>query len=308
MPVITDIDILRNREAYPLTVVIATLGGDTLAKTVEQLNRGTVVPAEILICIPEEESVRAEHLLLGNVKIVRTACRGQVAQRAVGFRTVSHDVVMQLDDDMIVDTHCVECLLKTILAYGPNVSVAPSLINRATGKSVYMKPERSTFLQNLYYWLMNGHAGYKPGRIDKSGSAVGIDTEAGDKELYDVEWLAGGCVMHHRNGLVLENYWPLKGKAYYEDVMHSFILKSKGVRLLVDSRAVCSLELFYVSSYGPRDFINNLVADYRRRKYVMERCSRKSFRIYLYYLASILSYVSKKMSPFDHSSGPVSRE
>jgi len=285
----------RNQEWYPLSVVIATLGGDTLVKTIEFLHRGTVAPSEILICIPEKESLLVEKFSYGNVKIIRTKCRGQVAQRAIGFQKASHEIVMQLDDDMLVNAHCVEHLLKTLRTHGDKVVVAPSLISLSTGESVYKKPERNKILQKVYYWFMNGSAGYQPGKIDQSGSAVGIDPQVENKELFDVDWLAGGCVMHYRENLILEDFFPFDGKAYCEDVIHSFHLKSRGCRLLVDSSALCELTLTPPSSYGLRDFFNSLASDYRARKYFMHLCLRSSLRIYLFYLASCLSYICKKV-------------
>ena len=90
-----------------MTVVIATLGGDTLRETIETINRGSIVPEEILVCIPTNESDRVQNFSYKNVKIFVTACRGQVAQRAIGFQNVSHNIVMQLDDDILLDEHCI---------------------------------------------------------------------------------------------------------------------------------------------------------------------------------------------------------
>lgn len=281
-------------QPYPMTVVIATLGGYSLKGTIEALNLGTIVPDEILICIPTNEAPRVQNLSFRNVKVLVTDCRGQVAQRAVGFRNASHDVVMQLDDDMLVDEHCIEHLLKTLKTCGTKVAVAPSLISLSTGESAYRKPQRNKIVQKVYYWFMNGSDGYQPGRIDRSGSAIGIDPKSENRELFDVEWLAGGCVMHYRENLILENFYPLEGKAYCEDVIHSYYLKSRGINLIVDSGALCRLELVFSSSYGLRDFLNNLASDYRARKYFMRLSSRRCFRMYLFYIASCLSYVSKK--------------
>lgn len=280
-------------EQYPLSVVIATLGGVTLTKTIEFLNRGTVVPLEILICIPEKEFHLVEPLLFDNVKVIKTKCRGQVAQRALGFQSASHEFVMQIDDDMLVDDNCIEHLLKTIRAYGANAVVAPSFVNLSTGESVYKKPDRNIFLQETYYWFMNGSAGYQPGKIDKSGSAVGIDPQNENDVLFDVEWLAGGCVMHYRKNLVLEDYFPFQGKAYCEDIIHSYYLKSKGCRLMLDANAICKMEVIPSSTFGVKEFLKNLVSDFRARKYAMNLCSRNSSRIYLFYLFSCLNYVYK---------------
>jgi hypothetical protein len=147
----------------------------------------------------------------------------------------------------------------------------------------------------LYYWLMNGPRGYEPGRIDRSGSSIGVDPSVAPAPLYDVEWLAGGCVLHYKENLVMENFWPLPGKAYYEDVVHSSILAANGIRLVIDPTARCSLELFSQASLKPGDFFRNLYRDYLGRRYFMRRFSRQSFRIYLYYLGRVLSYLFSRL-------------
>lgn len=278
-----------------MTVVIATLGGSSLKGTIEALNRGSVVPDEILVCIPAHEAHRVSDLSSRNVRVIVTNCRGQVAQRAVGFQSASHDVIMQLDDDMLVDEHCIAHLLESLKTHGTKVAVAPSLVNRATGESVYKKPEYNKAIEKLYYWVMNGTAGYQEGTIDKSGSAVGVDPGAINGKLFDVEWLPGGCVMHYKTNVVLENFYPFEGKAYCEDIIHSYYLKNRGLRLIVDSRAICGMESISSANYGPREFIMNLTLDFRARRYFMRLSSRKYLRMYFFYIASCLSYMRKKV-------------
>ena len=274
-----------------ITVVIATLGGGSLASTVESLNGGTVVPSEILVCIPIEDAWRVNGLHHANVRILKTDFRGQVAQRIFGFQNAVSDLVMQMDDDLLVAPDCMEHLVETLLLLGPKVAVAPALIEERSGKSVYRKPQRNGALSRFYYWLMNGSDGYSPGRIDKSGSSVGVDPSVSDAKLYDVEWLAGGCVLHFKGNLVLENFWPLPGKAFYEDVVHSCLLSAKGIRLVIDVRALCSLELFSQASFRPGEFLQNLYRDFLGRKYFLRRFSRQSPRMYLYYIGRVISYV-----------------
>lgn len=280
-----------NQPKSAMSVVIATLGADCLAKTIECLNQGSVVPEEILICIPVENMDRVAYLKFNNIRILPTNVRGQVPQRILGFNNVSHEVVMQLDDDISVDEFCVERLLETLHALGPEVAVAPALLDQESGSSVYKKSEKNRFLLALYYWLMNGSEGFAPGRIDKSGSSVGLDPAMSPGAIHDVEWLAGGCVIHYKKNLVLENFWPLPGKAYYEDVVHSYLLRQKGIRLVIETTARCSIELFSHSSFQPREFVVNLYRDYLGRRYFMRRFSRNSPRIYLFYVTRILSYL-----------------
>jgi len=183
-----------------VSVVIATLGGESLLTTVTTLNQGTVSPAEILICIPNKEASKITSAVssIPNVKILETNFRGQVPQRIWGLKHAKADVVMQLDDDIWVDAQCIERLLHTMHTLGPQVAVAPALLNHATGLSVYKKPVKNKIISTLYYWLMNGVKGHSPGCIDKSGSTVGIDPALSTTVLHDVEWLAGGCVLHNK--------------------------------------------------------------------------------------------------------------
>lgn len=282
-------------QPYPMAVVIATLGGGTLSGTIVSINSGTIIPAEILICIPAQEAGRVHGLASKNVRVLITDCRGQVAQRAFGFRHATYDVVMQLDDDMKLEKRCIEFLLETLRSQGPDVAVGPAMMDVATSASTYRRPHGKSFIRPVYYWIMNGSDGYQPGKIDKSGCSIGVDTGALTGDLFDVEWLAGGCLMHNRSNLILESFYPFTGKAYYEDVIHSLLLRQKGVKLKLVTRARCWLESVPPWNCGHAAYLKYLVADFKARKYGMTLNSRSSKRIYLYYLASYVNYLHKKL-------------
>src|SRR5687768_2835902 len=93
-----------------VSVVIPTLGADCVRTTIQHLNAGTLAPDEILVCVPAHEADRLRDLRVPNVRIVVTDCRGQVPQRAVGFRHAAHEFVLQLDDDVWVAKECLEHL------------------------------------------------------------------------------------------------------------------------------------------------------------------------------------------------------
>jgi len=286
---------LENSKTVSVTVVIATLGGETLYKTISKINKGTIIPEEILICIPTEEASNLKNISLKNARVIKTECRGQVAQRIEGFKNASCSYVMQLDDDISLEKDCIEHLISVFESHGNNIAVAPSFINIKTGQSVYKKPERNIIVESILYWFMNGLSGYEPGRIDKSGTPVGIDANNTDMEELDVEWLAGGCVMHRKENLVLDNYYPYKGKAFGEDVIHSIILRNKGIKLLIEAKAICSLEVTPSAIFSIAEFFNNIKSDYKVRRYYLALISRKSFRIYAYYFFCIAGYFIKKI-------------
>lgn len=291
-----------------LTVVIATLGGDSLQATLETLNRGSKVPTEILVCIPAQEAPRVLSVTCPNLRVVVTSCRGQVAQRAVGFQQAAGPLVLQMDDDMLVAPDCVERLVETLALCGPKAAVAPALMDLHSGCPVYRKPDRPVLLQMLYYWLMNGPAGHEPGKLNRAGDPVGIDpaAAAAGQRIHDVEWLPGGCVMHFQPNLVFDNFFPFSGKAFCEDLIHSHLLRAKGVRLVVDVAAVCKLELVHASASGVGEFLRNLRADFRARRYFMQLSGRHTFRMYMFYLARVVSYLGKRLAqPAVSQSGKV---
>jgi glycosyltransferase involved in cell wall biosynthesis len=278
-----------------LSVVIASLGGKSLPITIESLNAGTIRPLEILVCMPDDDPSTPKLRKFDNVKILYSKKRGQVFQRAYGFRQAKHEFVLQLDDDMSVASNCLEILLEALQTLGPNTAVSPALINEATGRSVYERPKYPGLLLAIYSWLMNGAQGYKPGSIDKAGSAIGIDPTLNNSRFIEVEWLAGGCVMHQRKNLILEDFWGRPGKAYCEDVLHSYLLRKKGLQLFVDTFARCELEVVKKGKITFSDFWRDFSRDYSARRYYMKRVSGVSVRMYLYYLIRFISYLWSRL-------------
>jgi len=81
-------------------VVVATLGGESLLKTIECLNSSSVIPNKILICIPANYFYETKDLHFNNIEIIQTQSKGQVFQRSEGFKKAMCEFVMQIDDDI----------------------------------------------------------------------------------------------------------------------------------------------------------------------------------------------------------------
>lgn len=227
---------------YNVSVVIPTLGGPTLVETIEKLNSGTLVPSEILICIPEAHAYKVDNFSYENVKIVKTDFGGQVKQRAYGFTVAAEHYVLQLDDDVYLRPMCLQAMVECI-GSRDNVSVSPSLLDSITNRpsSHMTKPKGSSgFLYKLLLWIVNSNEGYQAGKISKAGVNMGYSSET--SKAYEVEWLPGGCALHTKGNLVTENYYPYSGKAYAEDLFHSTILRNDGVHLFHCPEAECTLD------------------------------------------------------------------
>ena len=106
-----------------LTVVIPTLGGNVLGRTIESIMAGSVVPQKILIVIPEDRVSSLPNLKYNNVEVLTTKFRGQVQQRIAGFSKSQTHLVMQLDDDIELAYDCIEILIggmQTCIAFEAN--------------------------------------------------------------------------------------------------------------------------------------------------------------------------------------------
>ncbi len=275
-----------------LTVVIPTLGGDVLVRTIQSIMSGIVVPQKILIVIPEERVYILPHLPYKTVEVLATNFRGQVKQRIFGFIRSQTALVMQLDDDIELAYDCIEILTDGMEISADKVALAPALRYGKTRQSVFFNKK-----PNFYYLLLNGSAGYRAGDVYLSGSPEGVDFES-SLDYIESKWLYGGCVLHRKSNLVLENYFPFRGKAYCEDLIHSAILRGNGVKLFFMPKAIAYFEMDLYTKYAPKVFMRHLVSDLRARKYYNEFVGVRSNRIYFIYLIMVLNYLKSSIFGF----------
>lgn len=277
-----------------LSVVIATLGGVSIKKTLDLLNSGSLVPDEVIISIPREclKSIpKSNHK---NLIINECEFRGQVKQRAEGFKIARGQFVIQIDDDVSVDYNCLKRLFETMSSLNGQFAVAPAFFSNTTGLSVFKKNTEGVF-SKLYYFLMNGKRGYQPGKFYLSGTGDGVEPNSLSEKIIETEWLSGGCIIHRKVDLIKENYFPFSGKAYCEDFIHSFLMTQKGTKLFVDPAAKVFIDLELYSSLSIGNFFKFIIADFRARKYFMALSKRKSLRIYIFFCLMIFNYLSTKM-------------
>ncbi len=287
---------MRTQDQHLLSVVIATLGGQTLSETIKSINSGSIVPDEIIISIPEKEAKENQSLHRGNVKILAVKVRGQVAQRCEGFKLAQGKFVLQVDDDIILEKNCIEHLIKACKSLGVKSACAPSLYFLKSGKSVYSKPVRGKFLSALYYGILNGSKGYQEGSITLAGTEIGVDPSNHSDEIIKTEWIPGGIALHYKENLLLDNYYPHHGKAFSEDLYHSIELRKHGINLFIVIPAIVWID--DPRAAGINDFSNwfeNLLRDYNARKHLVKTNKRSFFRMNSFYFVSFAVNLLKRI-------------
>jgi glycosyltransferase involved in cell wall biosynthesis len=277
-----------------LSVVIATLGGEQLGDTIISINKSYLRPSEIIIAIPAQFSSNVLHLQSDNVKILLTNSKGQVAQRCEGFKVAKGEFVIQLDDDIILEKDCISLLIAAMHTLGHKAVCSPAFFFKQTGISVYQRPINNPWLARFYYWILNGSMGYVEGVITKAGTEIGINSANHSENIIKTEWLPGGMVVHRQNNLIMHNYFPHEGKAFSEDLYHSIELSKKGLNLFVITNARAYLD--DPRTQNPTSILEwwaNIKKDYATRKYLVSLSSKSYFRMFFFYVFSLLAYISK---------------
>jgi hypothetical protein len=219
-----------------VSVVIASLGGPSLKATIESMLSGSLVPSEILLCIPEDHAGKAVHLASGIVKIIPTQVRGQVKQRAYGFTQAKYALVLQTDDDMLFEKDSLRDLVKHLSDAGPGNAVGPVYYGPNTRRCNHEL--QNGIIKNIFDCLICGASWGKKkmGTVTSIGLNYGVDDRYCSSDLLQVGWLPGACVLSFRDELITEDFFPFPGKAYCEDLFHSYFRKRKGTKLWIATR------------------------------------------------------------------------
>jgi len=107
-----------DNKILPVSIVIPTLGGEGLSKTISLINNDIIKPFEIIICIPNEYANNINFTIASNVLVVYTEKKGQVYQRSLGFSQAKSQYVLQLDDDLKISIHDIAILIEELKLKG----------------------------------------------------------------------------------------------------------------------------------------------------------------------------------------------
>ena len=92
--------------------------------------------------------------------------------------------------------------------------------------------------------------------------------------------------------LLLKNFYPYEGKAYCEDLIHSYLLSSTGCKLLANKKAKCYIETFKSCDLRFHEFWDFFKSDYKARSYFVKLAKKSLLRMHFHYIAWFLSYLS----------------
>ena len=261
------------KKILEISIVINTIGENTLNKVVESIVNSSVNVVEIIISIPENKNLNISKELFNenNIKIIKTKFNNQINQRIAGFKIASGKYIMQLDSDVILDKLCIENLHTSILNIRDAASVGALVFNESEGKKNIKYGFHNIIVKLIRNIILNNQIDIDSWSITKAGTGFGFGKNKISDSLVNVDWLSGGCIIHEKNNLILENYLPYDGKSYCEDLIHSFLLKKKGIKLYLNNKAKClHKDSFNIYQLSFIDFFHYFVNEYKNRKYFVK--------------------------------------
>lgn len=221
--------------APSLSVVIPTVGRACIKSTLSVIETWAVCPREIVVALPNDSLFDLSSIST-TLKLVEVRShRGQVNQRLAGFRYASSEFVLQLDDDILIDSPSIILLLEAINICN-SCAVAPSLYKYP--ESVPWDTLPRDIVSRSRHWVLRKILGAKSrlsfmGTISQAGVPFAVDPTFIQGESIDVDWVPGGVLLHRRENLILDQFFPFEGRASHEDLFHSFLLRRKGVRIMI---------------------------------------------------------------------------
>jgi GT2 family glycosyltransferase len=283
----------------PLSIVIATIGNRDLKPTLDSISKSSSKPMEVLLCVPSINSSNLRKYENNGTRIIICNEKGQVKQRIEGFKRAKGNYVLQLDDDIILDKYCLSELYRAINILGKDCAISPQYYDYDSNEQFSsFTPKQILLFPQIFYYLLNGKKGYVEGSISKSGINMGI--KALKTDYFSSEWISGGCILHHRENLVIENYIPFTGKAYAEDIIHSYRLSQNNIKLFIIKKAKIYFKPYNNSACYIKtifDYINSIKKSYYAASLYGASSARYRIAMYYYLVNVIVSKVIRIITP-----------
>ena len=280
-----------NKKNLPISVVIASIGSHSLFKTIDSIYAAKYKPKEIIISLPPDIFIKIRSIKDITIKIINSPKKGQVAQRAFGFKFVKQNYIVQCDDDIVFEDKTFLKMYENLIKLGSRNVVGPIYINIDNNDNITkIEDGFRGFIVSLYHkFICLAPWSYKRmGSLTKIGIGYGVDPQRlNSKNPFQVFWLNGGCVMCHRHDLILEDYFPFKGKAYFEDTIHSILWGKKKNKMWVIPTAKC----FQYEDNYLLDDLKSYNHRFQIHKFVVNMIGGSILRLYVWRVFFLIKYI-----------------
>ena len=193
-----------------------------------------------------------------------------------------------MDDDIEFDIKKIKSLLLHFKKLPTRSCLAPYLDLKRDSLSIFTRISRNLFLYCEFH--------PNPGSIARSSFPVPhINFKNYQNNFYEeVDWLAGGILIMRKEDIIKKNYFPFKGKAYCEDLIHSFFLKEKGIKLYISTKLYFQTPIESYRKLNLKDFLKLIKNDFLIRNYYRNLIQNKFLPFFIAYLYIFICFFLTK--------------
>lgn len=217
-----------------ISVIIATLGRYNMSTLVRTLGDSNIIK-KIYISVPSNAIKPQLKFNCKKVQIVSNPYRHQVLQRLAPLNLIDTKYILYLDDDVYFNKYFLFNLVREKILKGNNSVIGPVYYDKKKNKIHSNNLTFRSFLKKIYHFFLffTTMTSKRMGKVSDAGTCYGVDPDFINSSNTEVDWLPGGCILINKNKMVKKNYFKSFGKAFCEDLILSFLLKQKGIKIFI---------------------------------------------------------------------------
>tara|TARA_Y100001968_G_C19431214_1_gene757109 strand:+ start:1842 stop:2714 length:873 start_codon:yes stop_codon:yes gene_type:complete len=277
-----------------LTIVIASVVNKLSHEWINQINIFANNGISIIISIPPEIPVEDVYKrgFDKKVNIINSDLIGQVNQRYFAHKHSNTKFIMNMDDDIYIDLNNLNNLLVQYSKLPYKSCLAPKLFQsgKRNKESRLLALFRNIF---IYSSVLTPKAGSVACTSFPVPHRFNIDPSI--KKYEEVDWLPGGILILHRSDLLDYRYYKFRGKAYCEDLIFSFLIKNKGLRLYLATDSYYSTPEHQYYNLSGSEFINFIYHDFIARNYYRRLRNFPFINLLIAYFGISINYLINKL-------------
>ena len=228
--------------SIPLTILVCTHNtSSSIYKLLTSIIQSSVCPSHIII-VGTSPSI-SEYIpsipSCCSLSYIYSPISNQIVQRLIGIPSISTEFVLQCDDDLEFDFHCISHLYDFI-SHNPKAVASPIGLNPdgSLWSQRWVNTYKSSFLFRAYLKMIHGWTLEEspPQSILKSGMIIPL-TSFPVSAISHVDWLHS-CRIQRTSACYELQYSLYEGKSYFEDVYSSLQLASLNYDIVLLSSAL----------------------------------------------------------------------
>ena len=283
----------KTLDLQDITIVIPTNLKNIKLERINQINSYVKKNIKVILSIPPEINIKKAYNygFSEKINIINSEYIGQVNQRQYGIRFCKTTLIIQMDDDIDFEINKIKKLVIEFKRLPIGSCLAPYL----KSKEEYKIFSRIKNLFKCIFLYSQIHP--NSGSISRSSFPVPHLKKINNNKnaVEEVSWLPGGIIILRSKDIIFEEYFPFKGKAYCEDLIHSFLLKKKGIKLFLSTKISFSTEIESYRSLNLKNFIEFILNDFRIRNHYRKLIKNNIFPFIIAYLYILLVYFLTKI-------------